>query len=134
MATSNGASAANGVNGIHHGALNILIVGAGIGGLTAALALRQQGHQVTVRRFAGITVNWSLTGIIAFRAIAVCERIGRRYSSCAKWKWRSTEVGIVRRGIWGEQDGEGIESSTCSNCDLETDFLCSLQSIQLRAK
>ena len=29
--------------------LTILVVGAGIGGLAAALALRRQGHQVTVR-------------------------------------------------------------------------------------
>jgi NADPH-dependent 2,4-dienoyl-CoA reductase/sulfur reductase-like enzyme len=31
------------------GPLKILIAGAGIGGLTAAIALGQQGHEVTVR-------------------------------------------------------------------------------------
>lgn len=31
--------------------LRILIAGAGIGGLSAAIALRQQGHRVEVRAF-----------------------------------------------------------------------------------
>lgn len=44
----------NGTNGSHHHAdtgdapLNAIIIGAGIGGLTAAIYLRQQGHRVTV--------------------------------------------------------------------------------------
>ena len=38
----------NGTNGHHKSGLRVLIVGAGIGGLTAAIVLRQQGHEVVI--------------------------------------------------------------------------------------
>lgn len=39
----------NGDEAATHTGLKILVVGAGIGGLSAAIVLRQQGHHVEVR-------------------------------------------------------------------------------------
>lgn len=48
MRLVNGTSHANGTSHVARTGLNVLIVGAGIGGLAAAIALRQRGHHVEV--------------------------------------------------------------------------------------
>ena len=40
----------NGVNGHKHDGLTVLIIGAGIAGLSAAIGLRKQGHHVQVSK------------------------------------------------------------------------------------
>lgn len=35
------------INGVHQDRLDIVIIGAGIGGLTAAIFLRKQGHRIS---------------------------------------------------------------------------------------
>lgn len=38
--------------------MHVLVVGGGIGGLTAALALEKRGHTVTVAEQSGVIAKW----------------------------------------------------------------------------
>ena len=52
----------NGVNGISHGqGLKVIIIGAGIGGLAAAINLAKQGHEIIVSTSTILSTSQRLT-------------------------------------------------------------------------
>ena len=88
----------NGINGVGNDGLKIIIVGGGLGGLAAAISLRQQGHHVDVyeqSRFAdeigaAIHVTPNAAGVLkqigidprdsgAVPLIQVCHRASLRF-------------------------------------------------------
>lgn len=56
--------------------LRILIVGAGIGGLTAAIALRKQGHQVQIYEQARLATETGAALHLAPNANGILRRLG----------------------------------------------------------
>jgi len=63
--------------------MNVTIIGAGIGGLTAALFLREQGHRVTLfeaapePRALGLGINLLPHGVRVLNGLGLDERLGR---------------------------------------------------------
>lgn len=56
--------------------LNILIVGAGIGGLTAALGLRKNGHNVTVYEQSKLATEFGAAVMLSPNAHGIFKRLG----------------------------------------------------------
>lgn len=56
--------------------LNILIVGAGIGGLTAALGLRKNGHNVTVYEQSKLATEFGAAVMLSPNVHGIFKRLG----------------------------------------------------------
>lgn len=77
--TNGRANGSNGSNGVSNGTssgLHIAIVGAGIGGLTAAIYLRQQGHVVTLFEQSRFANELGAAVHLAPNANGLLRRIG----------------------------------------------------------
>lgn len=76
MATGNGTTTNGHHDQITNGPLRILIVGAGIGGLTAAIALRQQGHDVDIFEQSRLAQETGAAIHLASNANGLLRRLG----------------------------------------------------------
>lgn len=75
IAITNGHGAANGDAGTQSG-LNVVVVGAGIGGLTAAIYLRKSGHHVTLLEQSRFANELGAAVHLAPNANGILRRIG----------------------------------------------------------
>lgn len=79
-------------------ALKVIIVGGGIGGQTAAIALRQQGHHVKVRCASIPKAFVEFDTFSGLRAIPLRQRDRSRHPPRAKWPQCFASSGRSRRG------------------------------------
>lgn len=72
--------------------LEVAVVGAGLGGLAAALALRRAGHKVTVCRASHVPQRQKMTRA-GLRAVTSYKRVRSRYQRTTKCLRNSQAIG-----------------------------------------
>lgn len=94
--------------------LNVIVVGAGLGGLSAALALQTDGHRVTVIDSAPEFAEVSASLFLVISQDSDSILIGwRRYPCAPKLKSASNPVGC------GYGEDEKVHVQQVSLCSLE---------------
>src|ERR1700752_4845388 len=79
----------------------IAIVGAGLGGLAAAIALRQQGFEVEIYEQApelaefGAGINISPNSVKFFRAVGLAEKLNAVATEPEGLTWRDWDTGEI---------------------------------------
>ena len=90
---------ANGVNGVSHqdpDGLKVLIAGAGIAGLSAAIGLRQQGHHVQIFEQSSFAREAGAAVHIAPNANGILKRLGLRTEDIEANKMERVGVSLMR--------------------------------------
>ncbi|KAJ7649705.1 FAD/NAD(P)-binding domain-containing protein [Roridomyces roridus] len=107
--------------------LQVSIVGAGLGGLTAAIALRRSGHNVQVFESAeikreigaGITVQSSAVRVLRHLGVRVMSLRGVEYDGMARFDART---GLGQVHSWGVHKAEGSLPLACHRSDLHDEL------------